>query len=285
MNKQTIISFIDDSKYCDIVCEYSALLAKNSGSKIKLYHILKKEKKQSKTDLSGSINLGAKTKLLENLVNYESSIAKIANEKGWKVLENAKKKILESGNFNVEIRLRTGEITQALKEKEHDGDIIVIGKRGEIKQNIDKKLGANFESIVRSSNKPIFVANRSFGSIKNILIAFDGSQPTLKLIDFFQKQNFFLNCKISLIYINDGKKKNFFDVNKQIQLDKPSKLDIELQEFNGQPKVILADLVKSKKFDLLAIGAYGHSKVRSLLLGSTTSELIKNNRIPFLLMR
>lgn len=285
MKKQTIISFIDDSKYCDIVCEYSAFLAKNSDSKIKLYHILKKEKKLSKTDLSGSINLGAKTKLLENLVNYESSIAKIANEKGWKVLENARKKILESGDFHVEIRLRTGEITEAFKEKEQSGDLIVIGKRGEIKQNIDSKLGANFESIVRSSKKPIFVANRNFSNIKNILIAFDGSQSTIKLIDFFQNQKFFIDCRVSLIYINDGKKKNIFDLDKQLLRYNNGELDIQSQEINGQPKVVLANLVKSKKFDLLAIGAYGHSKVRSLILGSTTSELIKNNRIPFLLMR
>ena len=68
MEKQTIISFVDTSKYCNIVCQYSAFLAKKSQSKIKIYHILTKDKTSAKTDLSGSIDLGAKTKLLEKLI-------------------------------------------------------------------------------------------------------------------------------------------------------------------------------------------------------------------------
>ena len=285
MEKQTIISFVDTSKYCNIVCQYPAFLAKKSQSKIKIYHILTKDKTSAKTDLSGSIDLGAKTKLLEKLIKHEASLAKKMNFQGWEVLENAKKEILKIGNFNIEIRLRTGKITESLIEKEKDGDILVIGKRGEVKQNIQWKLGSNFENIVRSSKKPIFVANKSFKKIKNILIAFDGSPTTIKLIDFFTSQNFFSNCNFTIVQIFDSKKNVNDKYLEVLENLKNAGLNVSGQSYIGQARSKLADLVESDNYDLLAIGAYGHSKVRNLLFGSTTSELIKNNKIPFLLMR
>ena len=40
MENNTIIAFIDDSKYSEIVCEYAAWLALESKSKIKVYHVI-----------------------------------------------------------------------------------------------------------------------------------------------------------------------------------------------------------------------------------------------------
>ena len=285
MGKKTIISFVDNSKYSHVVCKYSAYLAKKSDSKIKIYHIITKDNKLTKPDLSGSINLGAKTKLLEKLIKHESSLAKKTNDKGWKILENAKKEILKIGNFNIQIRLRTGKIIDSLMDKEKDGDIIVIGKRGEIKQNIEKKLGSNFESIVRSSKKPIFVANRSFNEIKNILVAFDGSPSTIRLMNFFKSQNFFSDCTFTVVQIFDSKKVINSNLFQLVESLKEEGLTISCKEYFGQPKTKLTYLVENQSYDLLAIGAYGHSKVRTLLLGSTTTELIKNSKVPFLLMR
>jgi len=33
------------------------------------------------------------------------------------------------------------------------------------------------------------------------------------------------------------------------------------------------------------MGAYGHSRVRSLIIGSTTTEMIRSCRVPILIMR
>jgi nucleotide-binding universal stress UspA family protein len=44
-------------------------------------------------------------------------------------------------------------------------------------------------------------------------------------------------------------------------------------------------LVTSEGFDLLVMGAYGHSRIRSLVIGSTTTAMIQAAGIPVLLYR
>jgi nucleotide-binding universal stress UspA family protein len=53
----------------------------------------------------------------------------------------------------------------------------------------------------------------------------------------------------------------------------------------GQPETIIAEIVEQGGVDLLVMGAYGHSRIRSLFIGSTTSEMIRSCKIPVLLFR
>ena len=66
---------------------------------------------------------------------------------------------------------------------------------------------------------------------------------------------------------------------------KSSGVAVKKVELLGDPKVELASMIAEQNFDLLAIGAYGHSKVRSFILGSTTSRLIQTVKVPVLLIR
>ena len=53
----------------------------------------------------------------------------------------------------------------------------------------------------------------------------------------------------------------------------------------GQPEKALADLVDTQGYDMLVMGAYGHSRIRSLVIGSTTTAMIRACKVPVVLMR
>ena len=53
----------------------------------------------------------------------------------------------------------------------------------------------------------------------------------------------------------------------------------------GQADKVIAAKVESDGIDLLAMGAYGHSRMRTLIIGSTTSEMIRSCLIPIILFR
>ena len=44
-------------------------------------------------------------------------------------------------------------------------------------------------------------------------------------------------------------------------------------------------LVEEAQFDMLVMGAYGHSRIRSLIIGSTTTAMIRACKVPVVLMR
>jgi nucleotide-binding universal stress UspA family protein len=54
---------------------------------------------------------------------------------------------------------------------------------------------------------------------------------------------------------------------------------------SGEPEKILAQITSNGEHELLVMGAYGHSRVRSFIIGSTTTEMIRSCKVPVLIMR
>ena len=44
-------------------------------------------------------------------------------------------------------------------------------------------------------------------------------------------------------------------------------------------------IIEAETFDLLVMGAYSHSRLRSLFLGSTTTEMIRSCKVPVVIFR
>jgi nucleotide-binding universal stress UspA family protein len=53
----------------------------------------------------------------------------------------------------------------------------------------------------------------------------------------------------------------------------------------GDPERVIAQFVVERDIDVLVMGAYSHSPLRSLFVGSKTSGLLRSARIPTLLLR
>lgn len=62
-------------------------------------------------------------------------------------------------------------------------------------------------------------------------------------------------------------------------------IDAETSILAGQPETALGKLVDEAQFDMLVMGAYGHSRIRSLIIGSTTTAMIRSCKVPVVLMR
>lgn len=62
-------------------------------------------------------------------------------------------------------------------------------------------------------------------------------------------------------------------------------IEAETSVLPGQPEPALAKLVAEARFDMLVMGAYGHSRIRSLIIGSTTTEMIRSCKVPVVLIR
>ena len=53
----------------------------------------------------------------------------------------------------------------------------------------------------------------------------------------------------------------------------------------GEAREVIARTVQDQVIDMLVMGAFGHSPLRSLLFGSKTTELLRSSRIPTILLR
>ncbi|MCG6116343.1 MAG: universal stress protein, partial [Mesorhizobium sp.] len=53
----------------------------------------------------------------------------------------------------------------------------------------------------------------------------------------------------------------------------------------GKPEAVIADVVAQTPGAMLVMGAYGHSPIRRLIIGSTTTTMIRTVHVPVLLVR
>lgn len=286
MTTDTLIALVDGSVYSESVCRHAAWIAGRNGWKVKIYHVMGRRDGIGEQDLSGAIRLGARTALLEQLSQLDAARAKLAHEHGRAILDDAKAIIQDDGGIaSVETRLRRGDLVETVTAKEERGEMIVIGKRGEAAGHAMDHLGSNLERVVRASHKPVFIANRAFRPVETVLVAFDGGASSLKAVDYISRSPLFAGLAVSLVYAGKETPEIRASLDKAAATLREGDLEAKLLVRIGEPETVLADLTQDAGHELLVMGAYGHSRVRSFIIGSTTTEMIRSCRVPVLIMR
>ena len=57
------------------------------------------------------------------------------------------------------------------------------------------------------------------------------------------------------------------------------------QMLHGEAAPSVIDYVKENEIDMLVMGAYGHNRIRRLIIGSSTTEMLRGCQLPTLLFR
>ena len=280
-----LMALVDGSAYSESVCHHAGWIARRTGAQVKLYHVLDPRRGPAQNDLSGSIKLGARSDLLEKLSALDEQHARLAQAQGRAILEDAKALVEGDGVETVVTRLRNGDIVETVSAKEASADMILIGKRGEAAGLDAPHLGSNFERIVRASRKPVFVANRAFRPIRRVLIAYDNGVSSMKAVDYVARDPLFsgLDVVVATVGVETNETKRALDDTRATLTAGGHTAEVHVLQ--GTPGSALGDYVEQNEVDLLVMGAYGHSRIRTLVVGSTTTEMIRSCRIPVVLVR
>jgi len=281
-----LVALVDGSIYSQSVCDHVAWIAGRTGSSVEVLHVLgRRETSSAPQDLSGSISLGARTALLEELSALDEQRAKLSQKRGRAILEDAKALLEKAGVAAVTAKLRIGDIVETVAESEGDADLIVIGKRGEGADFAASHLGSNLERIVRSSAKPVFVASRAFTPIERFLVAYDGGVSSMKAVDHIARSQLFAGLECRLLMVGHDTTDNRRQVEGAKALLEGAGYTVSADVVPGQPDTVISEIVRDEKIGLLVMGAYGHSRIRSLVIGSTTTEMVRSCKIPVMLFR
>lgn len=280
-----ILALVDASAYSTSVCHYTAWIAGRLNAGVDVMHVLGRRETGTSQNLSGALTLGARSALLEELAAADESRARLAQAKGRAILEDAKTILQADGVGTVTTHLRKGDILDAVQEVEPDLRAIVIGKRGEGADFAGGHLGSNLERIVRASKVPVFVASRTFAPISKVLVAFDGSASAMKAVDRMSKSAVFAGLAITLLYAGTESAAIRAKLDDAVHTLAAAGLQADTRIAPGEPEEVLQSVVTSEGFGLLVMGAYGHSRIRSLIIGSTTTAMVQAVTIPVLMYR
>ncbi|SEQ74328.1 universal stress protein [Thalassovita taeanensis] len=279
-----IIALVDGSAYSESVCQYAGWIAGRMEASVALYHVLGR-REGAKGDLSGQIKLGARSALLAELAELDAQRAKLAQAQGRAILDDARALIEAQGVTDIVPHLRIGDMVETVSTQEADSQLIVIGKRGEAADFAKLHLGSNLERIVRAAKTPVFVANRAFKPVERVLVAYDGGVSAMKAVDYVARNPLFAGLACTVVTVgtpNTTVQQGLEDARATLAAGGHS---AEVKIVEGQPDTALGELIEAEGFDLLVMGAYGHSRIRSMIIGSTTTEMIRTCKVPVVLMK
>lgn len=281
-----LLVFVDGSSYSKSVCEHAAWVAKRTDGSVNIVHVLGRRSDAGKNvDLSGSIGLGARTALLEELASLDGQLARLSHQHGRAILEDAKAILKSAGINEVSTQLRNEGIVEAEQSLNEQTDLIVIGKRGEGYETDEQHLGSSLERVVRASHKPVLVASRAFKPIKKVLIAYDGGPSAQKAVRYLASNPAFNDLHCQLLSVKSPNKSARSQLDEAAMQLRDSGYSVDSTVEEGQPESVITGKIQTDAIDLLLMGAYGHSRIRNLIIGSTTTSMILASKIPILLFR
>ena len=162
---------------------------------------------------------------------------------------------------------------------------LVIGKRGEGSAGAFNHLGSNLERVIRSATVPVFVAAREFRPIQKVLIAYDGSASADRAVVRMGQSPVFEGLTAVLAYAGPDTPVLRSQMNAAQSGLANGGLQASIAIEQGEPETALERKIAAEGFDLLVMGAYGHSRLRNLIIGSTTTAMIRACKVPVLLYR
>lgn len=280
-----IIALVDGSGYSESVCGHAAWIAARTDASVEVLHVLGRREGPETQDRSGAIALGARTALLNELAALDAQRAKLMMERGRAILDDARAILERAGVADVTTRLRHGDLIETVAGVEAEARAIVIGKRGEAANFATGHLGSNLERIVRSSHKPVLVASRAFRPIEKVLVAFDGGTSALKAIDHIARSPVFQGLAVHVVTVGNANAAVLKALESAQAMLRAAGIMADTSVLPGQPETALSQLVEEAGFDMLVMGAYGHSRIRRLIIGSTTTAMIRACKVPVVLMR
>ncbi len=271
----------DGSEYGKTAIAYGIMIAKRLDAGLTGLHVVDVRLLQGPlfTDISGSVGLPPYQEFLPAI---ESTL----EAKAESILKEFRDQCQAAG-IQPETKKVTGVIDEAIIEEGRKCcDWILLAQRGEhFHIGSGAILGSTAQAVVRRSGKPVLVTPGTFREIESMALAYDGSVPSHNALKLAAELSERASWPLSVVVVTDDQALGTKISQKAEDFLSSLKIDHTTLILKGKEDKTLLNFIREGSVELIVMGAYGHNRFRQLLLGSTTSCVIRKSTIPVLLTR
>jgi nucleotide-binding universal stress UspA family protein len=215
---------------------------------------------------------------------YKNETLKILDEKADAVLAKCESILKEESILFTADKIQ-GPPVDVICEKNHLVDMLIIGHRGEFAKWRRKLSGATLDAVVRQWSKPICVTQKTYRPINRLLFAYDGSEKANKALQLAAVFASRLKLPLSVLTVNNRERARKRCLREAAAYLEPYGITLELIGGAGTPEKEIIRITNENKIDMTIIGAFGHSRIREAILGSTTEHVLRGISTPLLLSK
>ena len=159
-----------------------------------------------------------------------------------------------------------------------------MGKRGVGHEYASDHIGSMIERVVRASAKPVLVASREYAEPKHVIFAYDASPAAERALERLANSPLFGGLPVTIVMAEAEGETKRAQLAKAEAAFAPGHPVTTIME-SGKAEQVIPGVVASTDHALLLMGAYGHSPIRRMIVGSTTTEMVRTVKVPVLMVR
>lgn len=277
---KTILIPVDGSANSGTAIDYSVYIAPKLEASLTGLHVIDVFLIQGPmmTDISTTVGMPPCDGFFEVI---ETSL----EEKADAVLKNFEERCRAAGVVCA-AKKDIGKISDTIIDEAGNADLIVMARKGEhFHMKEGGLIGSVAEVVIRHSGKPVMVVPESYREIESMALAYDGSAPARKALALSLNISEKAKWPLTVVIVNADAAKAA-DLSAQIEdMAQKGMADCEVIISSGKEADEILKFIREGSVELMVMGAYGHNRLRELILGSTTSHIIQKSPIPVLLIR
>jgi len=277
---QNILLPTDGSDYSRTALEYGVYIAKRLDARLTGLHVIDIKVLQGPVlnDICSSASLSPGPE-------FFSIIEKALEARADNILHEFRERCGKEG-LTAEVKKVTGIIDEEIVREGQAADLILLAQRGEhypLSRSV--LLGSTAEAVVRKAGKPVLVTPMTFVEIESMAVAYDGSPPAERALKIAAELSDKARWPLTVLIVTDQSK---------LSTELSAKVEAALDDYlidkdtivlGGKEEKEILRYIDEGAVELMLMGTHGHSRFKELLLGSTTSHVVRKSRIPVLLTR
>lgn len=282
-----ILACIDTRGNTDAVIDWAAWAAVRLQCPLEFLHVLERHPEVAAvTDFSGAIGVDAQESLLKELSDQDEQQSLTMRRAGRELLSHARSRAMAAGAQHLDARLRHGDFIDTAIELQAEADLFVLGEHYHAAAQARVRAEHHLERVIRGVSSSVLVATaQAFEAPQRVVVAFDGSPAARKALARLAQHPLVAGLPVLIAMVAP-------DTTLARQQLKEAQTALhaggavaETDLVAGEPQEVLPVLVQRHAPALLVMGAFGHSRLRQLLVGSTTSSLLRLSDVPVLILR
>lgn len=275
---KTILVGVDGSEHSRSAIRYALWLGERFGATVIGLHVVDIVAIEGSFfhDISGSLGF-------EPYLDFSSKMREVLHERGKALLQEFSDQAAKA-HVRSDAVLGLGVVANEIAEQARTTDLVVIGHRGVNEKFSTGLLGSTAESVTRKCPRPVLISAAEFRPVTRPVLAYDGSQRAAAAMNAAAEFCTSLSLPLTVLTVAkdaDSGERTIGDARKYL-----ASYNLEptyVVQTGNAPEQIVAYLKQG--FDLLFIGAYGHSRIIEMVLGSTTEYVLRNASCPVFLKR
>ncbi len=228
-------------------------------------------------DISGSLGL-------EPYLDFSSKMRDVLTQRGQTVLDDFAQAARREA-VTAETILDVGIVANQICEHAKSADVVMIGHRGINERFSTGLLGSTAESVARKCSRPLFISPLQFREIRRPVLAYDGSERSSRAMRAAADFAASFGVPLTVIVVARDPKLGGHALEEARKYLEPYRPPAEFKLLSGHANEEIIRFLKEQDADLLFIGAYGHSRIIEMVLGSTTEYVLRNAPCPVFLSR